>query len=104
MVFLIIYLVVINIVAFAAMGIDKQKAIKGEWRIPEKRLFAYVILGGGIGGCLGMSIFRHKTKHIQFKIFFPLITVVEYAVILFVMLRNPEALYTLLPILFSKEG
>lgn len=63
---LIIYLVIINIVGFSAMGIDKYKAIHHSWRIPEKTLFLIAIIGGGIGSYAGMIIFRHKTRHIAF--------------------------------------
>ena len=96
--FLIIFLVIINIFALAAMGIDKKKAEKREWRIPESRLFLYVILGGGIGGTLGMFLFRHKTKHAKFRIFFPLITIVEYGALIFVLIRYHDSLTYFLPI------
>ena len=96
--FLIIYLAIINIVALAAMGIDKKKAEKKEWRIPENRLFLYVILGGGIGGTLGMFLFRHKTKHAKFRIFFPFITIVEYSALIFVLIRYHDSLTYFLPI------
>ena len=88
MIYLLIYLILINIISFAAMGIDKSKAIKGKWRIPEKRLFLYVILGGGIGGLFGMYIFRHKTKHMSFKIGLPLITLAEYGLLIFLIYRG----------------
>ena len=71
------YLVIINIIAFALMGIDKARAQKQKWRIPEKTLFLPVILGGGIGGIAGMLVFRHKTKHWYFAVGFPLILIVE---------------------------
>lgn len=74
----IIYLIVINIISFAAMGIDKRRAVKNKWRIPEKTLFLFVVLGGGIGGTIGMHMFHHKTKHWYFALGFPLITIVEY--------------------------
>ncbi len=70
-----VYFILMNIVAFALMGIDKQRAIKHKWRISELTLFIPVLLGGGIGGVMGMQAFRHKTKHLQFKIGFPLITI-----------------------------
>lgn len=71
------YLLIINIIAFALMGIDKNKAKRGAWRISEKGLFIPVILGGGIGGVLGMKVFHHKTKHWYFAIGFPLILIIE---------------------------
>ena len=74
---LIIYLSTINLFAFTLMGIDKEKARRGAWRIPEKHLFLSVILGGSVGGILGMRFFRHKTKHWYFKYGFPLIFLLQ---------------------------
>ncbi|MGN0165804.1 MAG: DUF1294 domain-containing protein [Lachnospiraceae bacterium] len=62
----VIYLLLVNIIGFALMGIDKSKARKNKWRIPEKTLFFVAILGGSIGCVLGMKLFRHKTKHNKF--------------------------------------
>ena len=59
------------------MWIDKRKAIKGSWRIPEKTLFIITAIGGGIGTIAGMYIFRHKTKKLNFIIGLPLITILE---------------------------
>ena len=59
------------------MLIDKKKAENGKWRIQEKTIFMVTILGGGIGTILGMYIFRHKTKKLQFKIGLPVITILE---------------------------
>ena len=73
----IIYLAVMNIVGFAAMGIDKQKAKKQGWRIPEKTLFLLSILGGSLGSWAGMYAFRHKTKHWYFIVFMPLIFLIH---------------------------
>lgn len=84
-VLILVYIISINIIAMASMYLDKQRAIKRLWRIPEKVLFLYVILGGGVGGCLGMFIFRHKTKHWYFRVFFPLITIVEWVIILLLL-------------------
>ena len=75
--YFIIYLVVINIVTFLVMGLDKWKAKRGSWRIQESALFTFVIFGGGIGGILGMIKFHHKTKKLKFQIGFPLITILE---------------------------
>lgn len=71
------YLVIINVVGFLAMGLDKAKAKAGAWRIPEKTLFSIAILGGGLGVWLGMNSFRHKTKHWYFKYGVPVIFLVE---------------------------
>lgn len=80
---IIIYIVVINLIGFLAMYIDKQKAKKGRWRIPEKTLFIITALGGGIGTIAGMYTFRHKTQKIAFVIGFPVITILEIIAILY---------------------
>ena len=65
---ILIYLVIINLITFLAMYIDKKRAKWGKWRIKESTLFALVLLGGGIGGIVGMYTFRHKTKKPNFVI------------------------------------
>lgn len=74
---IIIYFIMINIIGFLIMFIDKQKAKKGAWRIPEKTLFIITALGGGIGTVAGMYTFRHKTQKLQFIVGLPLITILE---------------------------
>lgn len=64
----IYYIIFMNIIAFSAMGIDKYKAKRKKWRIPEKNLMGLSLLGGSIGMILGMYFFRHKTKHKLFTI------------------------------------
>ena len=71
--YFIIYLLVINLLGIAVMGIDKQKARAHAWRIPEKTLFLVSLLGGSLGTWCGMYLFRHKTKHWYFVIGMPLI-------------------------------
>ena len=71
--YLLIYLLVINAAGFLLMLIDKQKAKKNRWRIPEKPLFLTAIIGGSVGSLVGMYTFRHKTKHIQFTLGMPAI-------------------------------
>lgn len=73
MLYIICYLLIVNIAAFFLMGIDKKKAQTGAWRIPEKTLFLPAILGGGVGAIAGMQLFRHKTRHRSFVIGMPLI-------------------------------
>lgn len=80
---IIIYVIIINIIGFLAMYIDKQKAKKGKWRIPEKTLFIITALGGGIGTIAGMYTFRHKTQKPAFVIGFPFITILEIIGILY---------------------
>ena len=84
---IIIYFVVINIIGFFIMWLDKRKAIKGSWRIPEKTLFIITALGGGIGTTAGMYAFRHKTQKIQFVIGFPFITILEIVTIMYFVLK-----------------
>jgi len=78
----VLYLLLVNIIAFLMMGADKLNAQAGEWRIPEKSLFLAVLLGGGIGGCLGMRKFHHKTRKLMFRIGFPAITAIEFLLLL----------------------
>ncbi|OOR99895.1 hypothetical protein B0187_03565 [Haemophilus paracuniculus] len=61
-----IYLVLINLVSFCFMYVDKQRAIKNQWRIPELTLLLLCLAGGFIGTFLAMKYVRHKTKHLPF--------------------------------------
>jgi len=70
-----------NIVSFFLMGVDKRRARKGKWRISEKMLFISAGCFGALGGVLGMHIFRHKTQHWYFKVFFPVMLVVQAALL-----------------------
>ena len=74
---LLIYLLAINIIGFLAMGIDKFKAKKGYWRIPEATLMTICLIGGGIGTIAGMYTFRHKTKKLKFTVGMPTILIAE---------------------------
>ena len=67
------YLLIINALGLLLMHIDKQKAIKNQWRIPERVLIGIGILGGSLGCIAGMRIFHHKTKHLAFWLGLPLI-------------------------------
>ena len=80
---IVIYLVVINILGFLIMGLDKWKAKNGRWRIPENTLLLFTILGGGIGTISGMYIFRHKTKKAKFTVGMPAILVLEIALFIY---------------------
>ena len=82
---LIGYFILVNIIGFALMGIDKRRARKNAFRIPEATLFAFSIIGGSIGMLIGMYTFRHKTKHMTFKIGIPLIIFLQ--VLFIVLLR-----------------
>ena len=80
---ILLYLLAINLFGFFIMWLDKRKAKKGSWRIPEKTLFIITALGGGIGTIIGMYTFRHKTQKIAFVIGFPFITVLEIITIIY---------------------
>lgn len=74
------------ILGFASMYIDKQRAIKGKWRISEKALFLIAILLGGLGSYLGMILFRHKTNHWYFVVFFPIFAILSIGVVVLAVL------------------
>ena len=69
------------------MFLDKQKAKKGKWRIPEKTLFLAALLGGSLGTTLGMNTFRHKTKHWYFKFGMPAILILQIALSLYLIFQ-----------------
>ena len=62
----------INVIVFVLYGVDKRRAIRGAWRIPERTLLTGTWLLGGVGAWLAMRIFRHKTKHIAFQVSAPI--------------------------------
>ena len=74
---IILYVLIINLIGFLIMGLDKFKAKKGFWRTPEKTIFTITLLGGGIGTVTGMYLFRHKTKKMKFTIGLPTIQISE---------------------------
>lgn len=71
------YLIIINVIGFGVMFIDKKRAIKRQYRISEKNLFLVALIGGSLGTTLGMETFRHKTKHWYFKWGMPLILIIQ---------------------------
>ena len=85
---LMIAAAVMSVVSFLMMGWDKRCARKGHWRVSEKALFVTAILMGAVGGTIGMKVFRHKTKHWYFKIFFPLLAVLQLALIVWILLSG----------------
>ena len=78
-----IYLVVVNVLAFALYGIDKYKAKAGAWRIPEKTLLGIAVLGGSVGAIAGMKTFHHKTKHWYFRYGLPALLAIQVAAVYF---------------------
>ena len=73
------YLLGINLLTFLIYGIDKWKARRDKWRVPEATLLMLAALGGSVGALLGMSVFHHKTKHKKFLIGVPLILLAQLA-------------------------
>ena len=70
---------------FTVYGVDKAKARRGAWRVPEKTLFLLPLLGGSVGALLGMLVFRHKTKHWYFVAGMPLILVCQTALAIYLV-------------------
>ncbi len=81
-----IYLVVVNVLGFAMMGVDKARARKRAWRIPEAHLMIVALIGGSVGSILGMWMFRHKTKHWYFAYGLPVILILQIAIVVAVIL------------------
>lgn len=80
--FTLIYLLIVNAAGFFSMLLDKLKAKKNLWRIPEATLLLIAVIGGSLGSLLGMYTVRHKTKHLKFTIGVPLILAVQMILIL----------------------
>lgn len=78
-----VYLVIANIIGFCMMGIDKRRAKRHEWRIPEKVLFLCSLFGGSIGTWAGMYVFRHKTRHWYFVLGMPLILLIQAGIAIY---------------------
>ena len=81
----IYYLIVINVLTFLLYGIDKWKAQRSKWRIPEGTLILLAAVGGSIGALLGMYLFRHKTKHLKFTLGVPAILIIQASLIYFLL-------------------
>lgn len=84
--FLLLYLLLINAVAFLLMLADKRKAEKKLWRIPESTLLTSAAFGGSIGALAGMYTFRHKTKHLKFILGVPAILIAQIALAVWLLL------------------
>ena len=90
-VYILCYFTAINFIAFFAYGIDKLKAKKGKWRIPESTLLLLAIIGGSIGAWLGIKVWHHKTLHKKFKCGIPLIVIVQIAIAVYIFRENIQA-------------
>ena len=82
---ILMYLITINAAGFLLMLVDKLKAKRGVWRIPEATLLAVAAAGGSIGSLIGMKLFRHKTRHLKFTIGIPLILALQIIATIFLM-------------------
>ncbi len=82
---LALYVIIVNTAGFAAMGIDKTRARRKEFRIPESTLFLLAIIGGSIGSIAGMYVFRHKTKHWYFVYGMPAILILQILAVVYLI-------------------
>lgn len=87
---LAVWLILLNLIAFVAMGVDKRKARKHRWRIPERTLFLFALLGGSLGGLAGMAFFHHKTKHRKFSIGFPILFLLQVVFLIWLEVGLPS--------------
>ena len=85
---ILVYLLAINFISFVTMGVDKARARKRLWRIPESTLFVLALIGGSIGSIAGMYFFRHKTKHWYFVYGMPAILIVQILLVI-LLLTSP---------------
>ena len=80
---LIYYLLAVNVLTFIVYGVDKWKAQRGRWRVPEASLLGLAALGGSVGAWLAMQLFRHKTQKKKFRYGVPALFVLQVAAVLF---------------------
>jgi len=83
---LLIYLIIVNIICLWLFFVDKKRAQSGRYRIRERDLFLWALVGGAPGGWLGMYLFHHKTRHFKFKFGFPLIILLQLGIIYYIYL------------------
>ena len=86
--YVLVFLAVMSAFLFVLMGLDKSKARRGRWRVSEKTLFVFALLGGAPGGTAGMFLFRHKTKHWYFRLGFPLLAAAQLALVAWLYLKQ----------------
>ena len=85
---IILYLIAINVITFLVYGIDKWKAKRSKWRIPEATLLGLAVIGGSIGAWLGMKVWHHKTMHKKFKFGLPVIIIIQLLIIGYFVAQN----------------
>ncbi|EOO20065.1 DUF1294 domain-containing protein [Bacillus mycoides] len=79
-----IYFIIINVIAFSMMGLDKRKAKKKQWRTPESTLFLSAVAGGAVGAWIGMYMFHHKTHKSKFVFGIPVLVIITVGVFLYI--------------------
>lgn len=79
---IIVYLAFINLISFTVMGVDKSRARKRSWRIPESTLFVLALIGGSFGSIVGMHLFHHKTRHWYFLYGMPAILIIQILIVI----------------------
>ncbi len=84
---IIIYFIIINVIAFLAMYIDKKKAEKGKWRTKESTLLIIALIGGSIGAIIGMYTFHHKTQKPRFYIGIPVMIVLQILILIAIIIK-----------------
>ena len=84
--YFLLYLLLINATAFLLMLMDKQRARRNRWRVPERTLLGAAILGGSIGALMGMYMFRHKTRHLKFTLGVPAILIAQIALAIWLLM------------------
>ncbi len=89
----LIYIAIANLTAFIMYGIDKRRAIRDQWRIPEKKLLLAALLGGAPGALWGMILFHHKTKKAKFFLTVPVLFVLQVVLFSWLFWRLGIALY-----------
>lgn len=87
------FLLIMNLLGFFCMGIDKKRAKKKLWRIPEATLFMIAILGGSIGSIIGMRFFHHKTRHWYFVYGMPAILIIQLIAAFILIFYSPIQIY-----------
>jgi uncharacterized membrane protein YsdA (DUF1294 family) len=85
---LLVYLFTVNALGFVLMLIDKEKAKRNLWRIPEATLLTVAAIGGSLGTLIGMRIFRHKTLHLKFSLGVPVVLLAHILILIFLMTKT----------------
>lgn len=88
MIYIVVYLIIVNLITCILYGIDKLKSVAGGRRTPEKVLLGFAFAGGSLGALAGMQIFRHKTRHLKFRILVPLFLILHIMLLVFIYVKG----------------